>query len=323
MENLSARDRKATKRARTTVGDANRSGRPTSPLMRLSQGRTPTFILPFMYSAKVWAKCLFTVLSLAFIAGEAGAQSRDRDDDRWLERCRDGDWGDDDRFCEVRDVPLSAARSRLAVDGAQNGGVTVVGWDETTVRIRARIQANARSDADAREIAREIRISTDGTIRADGPERSGRRNWSVSYVIFAPRKSNLDLSTHNGGISIEGIEGSIRFAAVNGGITLARVAGDVRGETTNGGVHVVLDGSRWRGDGLDVRTTNGGVNVAVPPRYSAELQTGTVNGGLDIDFPITVQGRFSRQLTTTLGDGGPRVRVTTTNGGVKLRRTAS
>jgi hypothetical protein len=44
-----------------------------------------------------------------------------------------------------------------------------------------------------------------------------------------------------------------------------------------------------------------------------------VNGGMNIDFPITVQGTIGRRITTKLGTGGPRVRATTTNGGVRIR----
>jgi hypothetical protein len=40
---------------------------------------------------------------------------------------------------------------------------------------------------------------------------------------------------------------------------------------------------------------------------------------MNIDFPITVQGFIGRRITTTLGQGGPRVRATTTNGGVRIR----
>jgi hypothetical protein len=54
--------------------------------------------------------------------------------------------------------------------------------------------------------------------------------------------------------------------------------------------------------------------------YSAHLETGTVNGGVDIDFPVMVQGKIGRRITTDLGKGGPTIRVITTNGGVDVRR---
>lgn len=270
-------------------------------------------------------RAFFLFLSLSTVSSGLHAQrrERERDNDRWLDRCRDNGWNDsDERFCEVRDVPLSGTPSRLVVDGGDNGGVTVVGWDQSSVKVTARIQAYARSASSARSIAQEIRILTDGTIRADGPDRVRHSSWSVSYIIYTPRKMDLDLETENGGIGIEDVEGAMRLRARNGGISLDRVAGDVRGETENGGVHVTLDGSRWRGDGLDVSTSNGGVELYVPSGYSARLETGTVNGGFSIDFPISVQGRLTHRLTTTLGNGGPTIRAVTTNGGVAIRRAS-
>lgn len=96
------------------------------------------------------------------------------------------------------------------------------------------------------------------------------------------------------------------------------VSRPVEAETTNGGVSATLSGSRWAGAGLDLGTTNGGVNVVVPRDYNAQLITGTVNGGMNVNFPITVQGTLGRTIETKLGNGGPTVRVTTTNGGVRI-----
>ena len=36
--------------------------------------------------------------------------------------------------------------------------------------------------------------------------------------------------------------------------------------------------------------------LAVPADYSADLETGTVNGGIELDFPVTVQGRLGKRL---------------------------
>ena len=108
---------------------------------------------------------------------------------------------------------------------------------------------------------------------------------------------------------------------MNGGLSVESAAGDIQARTQNGGVSVRLDGRRWDGRGLDVETRNGGVTVDVPDGYSAELETGTVNGGLRIDFPITLRsGLVGRRVSTTLGSGGAPIRVLTTNGGVMIRR---
>jgi DUF4097 and DUF4098 domain-containing protein YvlB len=119
-------------------------------------------------------------------------------------------------------------------------------------------------------------------------------------------------------VSAADVEGDLDFQATNGGIRVENVGGDVHAETTNGGVSALLSGSSWRGKGLDLRTTNGGVSLTIPRGYNARLETGTTNGGMNIDFPITVQGLIGKRIQTQLGAGGPLVRVVTTNGGVRI-----
>ncbi len=230
----------------------------------------------------------------------------------------------DDRetYCEVREETL-AGGNPLDVDAGPNGGIRVRGWERGEILIRARVVAHADTEQEARQLAAGVRVETGGgQVRAQGPERVGGSgsHWSVSYEIMAPQNAQLALNTRNGGISIRDLRGTVRFRARNGGIRLENVAGEIRGETTNGGVNVDLSGDRWDGSGLDVQTRNGGVRLDVPSNYSAELETGTTNGRINIDFPVTVQGRIGRHLTTTLGSGGPRIRVMTTNGGVQIRR---
>jgi DUF4097 and DUF4098 domain-containing protein YvlB len=255
-------------------------------------------------------------------AAPVAAQDRERTPEEWLRRCREN-WNDDDRarHCEVRDLTIPRPSGRLSVDGRLNGGITVRGWDRNEVLVRAKIQTWAESDAEARRLASAIRIRTDGgRVAADETEMERRSGWSVSYDVYVPRRSDLDLRTHNGGIQVDGVQGRIDVEALNGGVSVRNVQGDLRGGTTNGGVALYLDGDRWVGEGVDLETTNGGVTIHVPDRYNARLETGTVNGGMHIDFPVTVQGMVGRRLTTTLGSGGPLIRVRTTNGGVTLRR---
>ena len=157
--------------------------------------------------------------------------------------------------------------------------------------MRARVQTSAPTQAEAGNLAQQVRIETGGAkIFASGPESRRDYQWNVSYEVFVPRRADLSVETHNGGIMISDVNGKIDFTALNGGVTLKRIGGTVRGSTTNGGLNIELTGDRWDGDSLDVRTTNGGVMMSVPENYSAHLETGTVNGGINIDFPVTVQG---------------------------------
>jgi hypothetical protein len=251
------------------------------------------------------------------ISAPAGAQVRVSTDDEW---CEQGGRNERAYACEVREVTLPAVRT-VSVDARPNGGIRVAGADRGDMLVRVRVAAWADTEAEARDMVSAVQLQLDGgELGASGPDSRGRRSWSTSFRLSVPRRTDLELTSTNGGIGIEQVEGDIEFRTTNGGVHLEGLAGAVEGRTANGGVTVELTGDAWSGSGLDVRTTNGGVTVVVPEGYSAQLETGTTNGGLTLDFPITVEGRVGRRLTTELGGGGPPITVITTNGGVTVRR---
>ncbi|MDP1570890.1 MAG: DUF4097 family beta strand repeat-containing protein [Vicinamibacterales bacterium] len=261
---------------------------------------------------------------LALWEAHDGQRQTDRATSPTDDPCGDrGDWGRGERHCEVRDERLAAFAGTLSVNAAPNGGISVQAWDQDEILVRAIVNAQAETEADAKRIASEVQVQTGGgRIAATGPDLGNRRreSWHVSYRVFVPARTNLDLNSRNGGIAIRGVQGSIRFETTNGGVTLADLGGDVRGATRNGGLNVTLGGAQWDGAGLDVETSNGGVNLRVPDGYSAELTARTVNGGLRSEVPLTVQGRIDREINSTLGSGGAPVRVRTTNGGLRITR---
>ena len=236
--------------------------------------------------------------------------------------CRGENWGGDRQgVCEVREFTV-AAGAVMGVDARPNGGIRVEGGPRGDVLVRAKVVATAASMERAREIAAGVRVSAaPDTVMANGPSGLGRREgWHVSYWLSVPTVMSMSLDTTNGGISVSDVDGKIEFKTVNGGVKLTGLSGDVRGRTSNGGVDVDLSGATWTGEGLDVETSNGGVRVKIPEQYSAHLETGTVNGGLNVDFPLMVQGRIEREISADLGAGGPTIRVRTHNGGVKITK---
>ena len=249
----------------------------------------------------------------------AYGQMRDNRDKQMT--CKGSGYSSQARHCDIREqsIPLPGP---LTTDTG-NGGVTVKGWLRNDVLIRSMVQTWADTDAEANAIANQISVNASaGVISATGPTNNGHRGWSVSYEIFVPRVTNLNLRTSNGGISVSDVEGVLGLRTMNGGIHLARLAGDVTGATTNGGVHVELMGNSWQGRQLDVGTTNGGVMLSVPDGFSAHVQATTVNGGIHLDFPLTVTDQRQRHsIDTNLGSGGALINVSTVNGGVNLTRS--
>ncbi|HTM32170.1 MAG TPA: DUF4097 family beta strand repeat-containing protein [Vicinamibacterales bacterium] len=243
--------------------------------------------------------------------------------------CRENGRSDNDdsyRHCEVREQRLPAGP--LTVDAGRNGGIRVDGWDGNDILVRAIVQASARDEASAKQLASGVEVRAGGGhVSATGPERggNGREWWSVSYRISVPHRTDLDLRANNGGITIDAVAGTIRFETSNGGVRLADLGGAVTGRTSNGGLRVLLGGSQWDGEGLDVETSNGGVTLSIPEPYNAQLETRTVNGGFKFDYPLTLTGELSprRGISTAIGAGGAPVRVRTTNGGLRIERRSS
>lgn len=235
----------------------------------------------------------------------------------------EGNWsGDKVSHKELREMNV-AAMGTLNVDGGKNGGISVKGENRTDILIRACVQAWGKTAEEAQGIVKGIRVDTGSTIKADS---SGDENWSVSYQISVPHNTDLNLTAHNGGISIYGVEGNLEFKTLNGGLHLAEISGTVKGRTTNGGVHVSLSGAAWKGNGLDLETTNGGVHLSVPQNFAANFETGTTNGGFhssfsQLELPKAENGERRRnggRITAAVNGGGAPVRLMTTNGGVHI-----
>lgn len=266
---------------------------------------------------KLWINCVFVLmavcaLSLVALAQEKGLSCND-----------EGRNGDRVGHCVIKEQAIAATGGTIAVDGKRNGGVSVKGWERREILVRAKIQSWADTKSEAEAIGNQVHIETAGAnIQAEGPSNGGEQGWAVSYEVFVPINSNLSLKAHNGGISVSSVRGQIEFSTTNGGVNLKNLAGSVRGNTKNGGLTVELEGNRWDGEGMDVTTTNGGVKLVMPENYSAQLETGTVNGGMKYDIPITVQGEIKKELSVSLGSGGAPIKVRTTNGGVSIKRKA-
>lgn len=215
---------------------------------------------------------------------------------------------------------------RLTVDGGTNGGVSIKGWDQGGVLVRAKVEGWADDEMTAKSLVSQVRLDLSaGAISASGPNAADRQGWSVSYEVFVPHNGDFSIKAHNGGISISDVRGNIQFETMNGGVNLNRLAGNVEGKTMNGGLNVILAGNRWDGTKLDARTTNGGVNITMPENYSAHFESSTVNGHINLGIPMTVNSldrEPTRNVKTDLGGGGPTIHVETTNGGVSIKRAA-
>jgi hypothetical protein len=156
-------------------------------------------------------------------------------------------------------------------------------------------------------------------LRDRGAPVHAERGWSVSVRVQVPRGTDLTLSTTNGSIKVEGVSGPSPAAPPTGPSLPRSFGGPANLRTTNGSIQAHFDGPLPPEGEVRLRTTNGGVDLTLPRDVSARLEASTTNGGISTDFPITVQGRIGRQVSGTLGSGGPLIEARTTNGAIRLR----
>ena len=195
---------------------------------------------------------------IAMFAAAPGLLAQ-QDANEWLENCREHESRRRIPYCEIRNTGYrQAAGGLLTAEPNENGGVSIRGWDRDSVHVQARIKAVARSEDAARATAEQIRIVAErGNVHATGPSSEKDGNWNVSFIIYVPRRTDVQAETQNGPIGLYQLEGKIDVRAVNGPISLRELAGDVRARAQNGPVSITLGGSRWKGTGLDAETHNG------------------------------------------------------------------
>jgi hypothetical protein len=217
-----------------------------------------------------------------------------------------------------------ASNGRLSLE-TDNGSVTIKGWLQSGVLVRARIDAAGENDGAAAALASRVWIdASGGMVRANGPGRDGDSSWSVSYEVFVPQNGDIDLKSKNGALNISDVRGQIHFDAVNGSVRLNRVAGELIGATVNGSIQVELVGNSLDRQ-MNLSTHNGSVTVTIPSHFSARVQAETNMGSVSSDFPVpptqSEPNARPRKADFNIGAGGPLIHVTTGNGSVRFKRS--
>lgn len=240
-------------------------------------------------------------------------------------------------------VPLSdPSRAGLIDVSLVQGSITVRGTNRKDVLVVARPEADRpsrRYDPDATGMRRipqsaGFRISEDGNrvkIASDSPNRS------ITFEIEVPARTNLKLSTVNGGeIMVENVDGELTLSNTNGGITLNNVAGTVNAGTTNGSVRATMTRVTAAQE-MAFTSLNGTVDVTLPPTTKANLRMRSDNGDVYSDFevqlaPSTPQvqenrssnGRYrisrNRSIVGAINGGGPEFELRTFNSNVYVRK---
>jgi len=192
-----------------------------------------------------------------------------------------------------------------------------------------------------RKVELERISSSNGGIHLNDILGSARLRTSNGGVHANNLKGNLDVSTSNGGIEVEDLEGSAVLKTSNGRVRADNVRGQLEADTSNGGINVHLakadSGHPIRLDtsngSIDLTvdqptqndvvasTSNAGITVRLAPTLGARVKAHTSNGSISTDFDVKAQGQISKHsLEGTIGDGGPLLELSTSNGSIHLQK---
>lgn len=180
--------------------------------------------------------------------------------------------------------------------------------------------------------------TSNGAIRAEsliGPARLKTSNGSLRLWSLS---GDIEATTSNGPIEVTEFSGAAILKTSNGRIRAEGIRGNFSADTSNGPIDVnieELDAGRslrldtsnstislsmakYNGNPVIAGTSNGSINVRLPAAINAEVQAKTSNGSITSDFEITTKTMSKTRLDGRLGNGGPLLDLSTSNGSIRL-----
>ncbi len=191
----------------------------------------------------------------------------------------DGDNQDEPYRVEIFDVD-TPGQLNVTTSG---GHITVEGSSSNSVRVEMYVRKNGQNylPEDTNLDDWEIDISqSHNAIKAEarrsgsGWNLFGKDNFSISFVVYAPREMSSNLNTSGGHIDVRGLTGNQQISTSGGHLDLADLKGTVEARTSGG--HIDL--ANLEGD-IKVRTSGGHIDVH---NSQGSLAVKTSGGHIDL-----------------------------------------
>lgn len=235
-----------------------------------------------------------------------------------------------------------------------HGKVEVKGYNGNTVELQAQKSVEARSGKDTAGLEQEwsLVFRQEGNtilVYANGPgvevKENSKGNWSYNVnndsndgmvkfdiVLRVPDQAVVKASTVNGGdVILQDLRSDASGSNVNGGVKLSNITGNVSATTVNGDVEV--ESKSLPETDTKFTTVNGAIRLTYPPQLAANIQYTTVSGDFYTDFNVTTSPlkeekkrnggtyyKIGGKSALQVGQGGPKIKITTVNGDMYLKK---
>jgi DUF4097 and DUF4098 domain-containing protein YvlB len=210
-----------------------------------------------------------------------------------------------------------------------DGTVKIHGWDKSEVSYTA--TKRAHDEESLKQLS--IQSAQQGQSISVNAIEYDSHNGSVDLEVYVPRQSTLHVSSGDGALNLEGVNGQITLRSGDGPIEVANGGGQLVVNTGDGVIRVIkFDGQveAHTGDGaidLDgnfnavaARTGDGTISLTVPAGSSFTIETNSPeeisNEGFIVAEDVTPSPRFKRWR---IGNGGKVFVLRTGEGRILLR----
>ena len=160
----------------------------------------------------------------------------------------------------------------------------------------------------------------ENTCESGGGHMNNRDTHArVDFRVKVPQNIRFIGANVNGAVEADGLGRWARVTSVNGSVHVTTAAW-AEASTVNGSIFARFGRADWPGR-LHLATVNGKIELEIAGELNADIDTSSVNGSIETDFPITIQGRMRRNaLRGTIGKGGRQLDMGTVNGDMEIRK---
>jgi DUF4097 and DUF4098 domain-containing protein YvlB len=232
----------------------------------------------------------------------------------------------DVRVSELRgDVSIAARKGDVDVSGIDGAVLAQVNNDDSSVTAKSvtgafTLQGRA-GDISLSNVSGAVMLQGDffGTTHAE--QINGPLRFETSRTKFATARVDGELEIESGDLQGNRLLGPVTLTTRNRTIELDDVSGPVTVTNRNGAVAVT---NATPVAPVSITNQHGSVDLGLPEHGGFVLDAQTRNGGLENDFGLEPehQGDVHR-LNGTVGNGGPQIRVETTDGDITIRKAVA